>query len=294
MSLSQTNGMFPAFVIRSRAWAGVPGGAAVEQQWCMTTEMITDTAHLEIPVDASKSARIICGEALDVMRRLPAASFDALVTDPPYCSGGTFTSDRTSRTAVGKYVSSDSVQGHAIPDFGGDQRDQRTFTLWCSFWLSEALRLVRPGGTALVFCDWRQLPAMSDALQTAGWRWRGIVVWAKTNARPQPGFCNQSEYVLWASHGQLDRDHKPPYLPGVFTLGSPKGRARRHITAKPLPLMQQLVRSTPERGLILDPYAGSGTTGVAAISEGRRFFGIERSTEYARIAYDILTETAER
>ncbi|WP_063824871.1 DNA-methyltransferase [Nocardia pseudovaccinii] len=254
----------------------------------MTTELISDTAGFANSVDLSLPAQVVCGEALDVMRRLPPAAFDAIVTDPPYCSGGTFTTDRTSRSAAEKYVSSDSVQGHMMPDFGGDQRDQRSFTLWCSFWLSEALRVVRPGGTALVFTDWRQLPAVSDALQTAGWRWRGIVVWAKTNARPQPGFCNQSEYVLWASHGQLDRDHKPPYLPGVFTIGSPKGRARKHITAKPLTLMQQLVRSTTERGLILDPFAGSGTTGAAAIMEGRRFFGIEASSTYARLASDVV------
>ncbi|MEU6562671.1 DNA-methyltransferase [Nocardia nova] len=258
----------------------------------MATELVTAPADLEAPVDLSLPARVVCGEALSVMRRLPTAAFDAIVTDPPYCSGGTFTADRTSRSAAEKYVSSDSVQGHAMPDFAGDQRDQRSFTLWCNFWLSEALRVVRPGGVALVFTDWRQLPSVSDALQTAGWRWRGIVVWAKTNARPQPGFCNQSEYVLWASHGQLDRDHKPPYLPGVFTIGSPKGKARKHITAKPLTLMQQLVRSTPERGLILDPFAGSGTTGAAALREGRRFFGIEASSRYARLAADVLSTTS--
>ncbi|MFI5782621.1 DNA-methyltransferase [Nocardia sp. NPDC051570] len=239
-------------------------------------------------MDLSLPAQIVHGEALDTMRGLPSAAFDALVCDPPYCSGGISTAERTSRTAAEKYVSSDSGQGHALPDFGGDQRDQRSFTLWCSIWLAEALRLVRPGGSSLVFTDWRQLPAMSDALQVAGWRWRGIVVWAKTNARPQPGFANQSEYVLWASHGQLDRDHQPPYLPGVYTLGSPKGRARRHITAKPLPLMQQLVRAMTPGGLLLDPYAGSGTTGVAAVMEGRRFLGIEGSAAYAQIAAESV------
>ncbi|WP_280381316.1 DNA-methyltransferase [Nocardia wallacei] len=239
-------------------------------------------------IDLSAAAQVVHGESLAIMRQLPSAAFDALVTDPPYCSGGTTAADRTSRTAAQKYVSSDSAQGHQMPDFGGDQRDQRSFTLWCSMWLSEALRLVRPGGSALVFCDWRQLPAMSDALQVAGWRWRGIVVWAKTNARPQPGFANQSEYVLWGSHGQLDRDHRPPYLPGVFTLGSPKGKARQHITAKPLLLMQQLVRATATGGLILDPFAGSGTTGAAAVLEGRRFLGIEGAAAYAEVAEDRL------
>ncbi len=238
----------------------------------------------------SRDAEIIHGEALATMRQLPTGGFDALVTDPPYCSGGTSTVERTSRTAQQKYVSTDSVSGHAMPDFGGDQRDQRSFTLWCTLWLGEALRLVRPGGQALVFTDWRQLPALSDAIQAAGWRWRGIVVWRKTNSRPNPGFRNESEYLLWASHGVIDRDHQPPCLPGVYTVGSPKGKERQHITAKPVELMRYLVRTVPVGGRILDPFAGSGTTGVAALAEGRRFLGIEGSPAYAEIATKRLAE----
>lgn len=233
--------------------------------------------------DALTGTRVIRGEALDIMRRLPTGAFDALITDPPYCSGGTTSTDRTTRSAIQKYVSSDSVSGKAMPDFP-DQRDQRAFTLWSSFWLSEALRLVRPGGQALVFTDWRQLPALSDALQVAGWRWRGIVVWRKPAARPQPGFKNESEYILWGSHGQLDSDHKPPCLPGVYCYSAPKGDARRHITAKPVELMRNLVLTVRDDGMILDPFAGSGTTGVAARELGRRFLCIEGTAEYSNLA----------
>ncbi|MEV0031414.1 DNA methyltransferase [Nocardia sp. NPDC050793] len=248
------------------------------------TEPIT---HLKI-----EHFRIIHGEALATMRGFAAHQFDALITDPPYCSGGTSTAERTSRTAQQKYVSTDSASGHAMPDFGGDQRDQRSFTLWCTLWLGEALRLVRPGGQALIFTDWRQLPAMSDALQAAGWRWRGIVVWAKPGARPQPGFANGAEYLVWGSHGVLDRDHKPPCLPGVYNVTRPVGKQRQHITAKPVDLMRHLVRTVRDDGLILDPFAGSGTTGVGALVEGRRFVGIEGSPDYAEVARQRLAETA--
>ncbi|MEV6258066.1 site-specific DNA-methyltransferase [Nocardia sp. NPDC051911] len=235
---------------------------------------------------------VIHGEALDMMRQLPDGAFDALITDPPYCSGGTTTSDRTNRTAIQKYVSTDSASGRAMPDFP-DQRDQRSFTIWASIWLGQALRLVRPGGQALVFTDWRQLPALSDALQCAGWRWRGIVVWAKLGARPQPGFANGAEYLLWASHGTIDRDHQPPCLPGVYSIASPRGKARQHITAKPVDLMRYLVRTVPPGGRILDPFAGSGTTGVAALAEGRHFLGIEGIEAYAAIATQRLAQQAD-
>ncbi len=234
---------------------------------------------------------IVHGEALATMRELPDASFDALITDPPYCSGGIANTDRTNQTARQKYVRTDSASGRAMADFP-DQRDQRSFTLWSSFWMSEALRLVKPGGQALVFTDWRQLPAVSDALQCAGWRWRGVVVWAKTGARPQPGFANAAEYVLWASNGVIPADHRPPCLPGVYTLSSPRGAARQHITAKPLELMRHLVRTVPEGGTVLDPFAGSGTTIAAARLEGRDGLGIEGSPVYAEIATKRLADQA--
>jgi len=235
---------------------------------------------------------IIHGEAFATMRELDTGAFDAIITDPPYCSGGVTTVDRTSRTAVQKYVSTDSKSGHALPDFGGDQRDQRSFTTWCSIWLGEALRLVRPSGLALVFTDWRQLPALSDAIQCAGWRWRGIVVWAKTSPRPQPGFANAGEYILWASNGKIPADHRPPCLPGVYTVSAPRGAERQHITAKPIDLMRHLVRCVDPGGLIIDPFAGSGTTGVAAHLEGRRFLGIEGSPTYVETARKRLAATA--
>ena len=56
--------------------------------------------------------------------------------------------------------------------------------MWATLWLSECWRLAKPGAPALVFSDWRQLPAMTDAVQAAGFEWRGIVVWHKPNARP--------------------------------------------------------------------------------------------------------------
>ena len=67
------------------------------------------------------------------------------------------------------------------------------------------------------FCDWRQLPLLSDAMQWAGWSWRGIVVWDKLTCRPQKGrFRQQSEFILWASNGKLPIDRPVPILPGVY------------------------------------------------------------------------------
>jgi len=156
-----------------------------------------------------------------------------------------------------------------------------------------SLKTTRPGASCLVFSDWAQLPAISDALQVGGWTWRGIIPWRKPIARPtRNGFRRECEYVLWGTHGEPARHAPAVYLPGWLEGSQPRGKSRVHITQKPVAVMQQLVRIAPAGGTVLDPFAGSGTTGVAALTEGRRFIGIEDSAAYADAARTRLTQAA--
>lgn len=224
------------------------------------------------------------GDALTVLRELPDGSVDAIVTDPPYSSGGAHRADRMQSTRT-KYVGSDTAT--PSPDFAGDNRDQRGYRYWSVLWLTEALRVCRPGGVFAIFTDWRQLPTVTDAIQAGGWVWRGVVVWDKTpTARPQPGFRSQSEYVVWGSRGPLRLD-PPVYLPGVLRAPSPK-KNRQHQTEKPLGIMESLLRIVPPGGTVLDPFVGSGTTLVAARSTGRKAIGIEIEPAYLSVTADRL------
>ena len=226
------------------------------------------------------------GDALAVLAALPASSIDALITDPPYSSGGMVRSDRSGRT-IDKYVTTQNTQRAALIDFSGDSRDQRAYGYWCALWLAQAMRVTKPGGVALLFTDWRQLPATSDALQAGGWVWRGIVPWYKPSARPQSGrFTSQCEYVIWGSNGGMTTDYSAPVLPGFYQASAP--REREHITQKPLSVMRELCRIAPSGGVILDPFAGSGTTGVASLMEGRRFIGVEMVEHYATVTAERL------
>jgi site-specific DNA-methyltransferase (adenine-specific) len=157
-------------------------------------------------------------------------------------------------------------------------------------WLTESLRVTRPGGKCVLFTDWRQLPTMTDALQIGGWVWRGIVPWVKTGGRPafrQRAFLNLCEYVIWGTIGSSAEENTVP-LPGFIREASP--RDREHITQKPVEVMRELARIAPEGGTILDPFMGSGTTGVAAAIEGRRFIGIEMVEHYQCIAERRIRE----
>ena len=123
----------------------------------------------------------------------------------------------------------------------------------------------------------------------AGWIWRGTAVWDKGNSRPQKGrFRQQAEYIVWGSNGDMPISRPVPRLPGVFKYGNPQNRI--HLTEKPLQLMRDVVKITEPGGAILDPFAGSGTTVLAAVLEGYTAVGIEVSDEYVCRARDRITQ----
>lgn len=232
-------------------------------------------------IDTTARWTLLEGESLRVMMDLPDACAAAIVCDPPYSSGGFTRGDRMAGT-TNKYVNSNVAIDR--PDFAGDNRDQRGYLQWCTLWLDEALRITRPGGSLLMFTDWRQLPVSTDAVQCGGWVWRGIIPWDKgEGTRPRRGgFRSQAEYVVWATAGAL-RDDREVYLPGWIHV--PVTQAdKHHITGKPTELMRELVKVAALDELIVDPFAGSGTTGVAALLEGRRFLGVEKMAGIAETA----------
>lgn len=229
-------------------------------------------------------AEILEGEAVELLAGLSPGSVDGIVTDPPYSSGGAFRGDRSASTGS-KYVRAEQ----AAPDFFGDTRDQRSFAAWCALWLGRCWRAARDGAPVVVFTDWRQLPTVCDAIQVAGFAWRGIGVWDKPNPRPQLGrFSASAEFWVWGSKGALPMDRPVPCLAGTVTIPTVPTSDRRHQAEKPVELMKHVAQIVEPGGLVLDPFCGSGSTGVGALAMGRRFLGFELSPAYAAIARDRL------
>ena len=137
-----------------------------------------------------------------------------------------------------------------------------------------------------------QLPAMTLALQWAGWTWRGVAVWDKVASRPQKGrFRQQSEYIVWGSNGKMPLERNVGCLPGVFRYPNPQNRI--HVTEKPLQLMRDVVQICEPGGRILDPFAGAGTTVLAAVQEGYKAVGMEMSDAYFRRSAERLKTALE-
>lgn len=219
------------------------------------------------------------GDALSTIPEIGDCA--ALITDPPYSSGGQYRGDRM-RATVEKYVQTGT---YAVrPEFAGDNRDQRSYFAWVTLWLTFALQRMESGAPVLIFTDWRQLPTTTDALQAAGWVWRGLGTWHKPGVRMQrSGFSSSAEYIVWGTAGEWRRDVDAAPQ-NVFRCRPVGGDEKGHIAEKPLGVMLWLAPLCRSGGTILDPFMGSGTTLRAAKDLNRKAIGIEIEEKYCEIA----------
>lgn len=236
--------------------------------------------------------KLLQGDCLELMKDIPCGSIDLVLTDPPYSSGGLFIKDRQKNTAD-KYTDTGYNGASRFPDFSGDNMDQRSFTEFMRMILLRCRKKTKPGGICMVFTDWRQLPAMTDALQMGGWIYREIVVWDKGNSRPTPNrFRNDCEYIIWGTNGKREAKFESGAFiaPGCYHIKGINTRKKHHQTEKPVELMEKLVAIAPENGTVLDCFMGSGTTGVACINTGRNFVGMELGEWYFETARTRIKE----
>ncbi len=111
--------------------------------------------------------QVFQGDALLNLRGLKGAGFSAIISDPPYASGGMSMSEK-SRSTREKYTSF-GEQGNPYPDFSGDALAQRAWTSYLHELMAAARAYCKPGAVCALFVDWRQLPALTDAIQWVGW-----------------------------------------------------------------------------------------------------------------------------
>lgn len=245
--------------------------------------MIAAAPALPKPYYQDELCTIYHGDSFDILPYL--SGIDAVVTDPPYSSGGAFRGDRAQATTT-KYVNSDTAAYR--PEFAGDNRDQRSFLAWATLWLNASRQASRPGAILCSFIDWRQLPVLTDAIQCGGWTWRNMATWWKPGVRMQKGrFSSSAEYVLYASNGAIV---EPGAMSPQNVFSCKIDSNRDHIAQKPLDVMRWVLGVVPESSLILDPFMGSGATVAAAISLGHRVVAVEVDERYCEVAAKRLDQ----
>lgn len=217
-------------------------------------------------------------DGVELLGSLGDDEADAVVMDPPYCSGGLSESEKGSAKLQG--IKSDKM---AKLWFGGDNMTTGGLLYLMRLIACEADRVVHDGGSMLAFCDWRMLPMLAPAMESGGWRLRNVVVWDKGYAGLGVGFRSQHEMVMqFAKKSPKFYSHS-----GSNVIRCPRtpNKGKEHPTQKPIDLMRQLIEVVvPPGGLVVDPFMGSGSTGVAALLLGRRFLGAEKDPHFLEVA----------
>lgn len=167
-------------------------------------------------------------------------------------------------------------------------------------WIKVAETTLKKGGNIVIFNDWKNMTYITKALEENGFVIKDLIRWKKTNAMPRNRdrrFITDYEVAVWAvkkgakwTFNRLSATYEIPEIVGGLTPKSEK-KVSSHPTQKPIYVMEWIVkRLSNENDLILDPFTGSGSTGVACVNTNRKFIGIELEEKYFDIAKQRIEE----
>ena len=248
---------------------------------------------------AAPANRVLVGDCLEELARLPDASVDLVFADPPYNLQLERELLRPNNTVV------DGVDDawDKFSSFADYDRFSRA-------WLTECRRILKPDGAIWVIGSYHNIFRLGAALQDLGFWIQNDVIWRKTNPMPNfrgKRFTNAHETLIWAGRDakarvtfnyeamkalnddiQMRSDWLFPICSGPERLRDGEGR-KAHPTQKPEALLHRLLLASTNPGdLVLDPFFGTGTTGAVARRLGRRWLGIERDPAYAAAATERI------
>lgn len=220
---------------------------------------------------------ILQGDSADLLRTVPDASIDLLLTDPPYNLRG---------------YSTGNIKLAWRRDFNNDVAEWDEVPFAPEAWRDEFLRVLKPTGNIFVFTAYNLLGRWHEVFDPLFDTFQ-LVVWHKTNPAPKlrrAGFLNSVELIacMWnAGHtwNFTSQREMHNFIESPICQGRERVRDPVHPAQKPLRVLRRLVEVASNPGdLVLDPFAGVGSTGVAALELGRRFLGMEIDGAYAAAA----------
>ena len=243
------------------------------------------------------------GDSLNLLKELPENSIDMIFADPPYnLSNGGFT------VHAGRMVSVNKGDWDKSNGFAKDYEFHYK-------WMEACKRVLKPHGTLWVSGTYHSIYQCGHALQSLGYHILNDISWFKPNASPNLScryFTASHETLIWArkdkkakhifhyslmKNGNWPEDQlKKPGLQmrSVWAMGTPKPEEKKfgkHPTQKPIDLLKRIVlASTNEGDVVLDPFTGSSTTGLASILNNRKFTGIDNGKDYLDLSIKRLND----
>lgn len=223
-------------------------------------------------------------DCLELLPLLPQGCAHCVVTDPPYSSGTRREGSKGLRKSMNRTTGDNDWFGSDCMTTGGFVWTMRAVASQCK-------RILCPGGHMLSFIDWRMCPHLASAIESTDMRQIGVVVWDKVGFGMGNYFRNQHEFIVHFSHGRARQVFRRD-MPNV--LRHSRFLDNEHDTQKPIGLMEDLITVVSDIGeFVVDPFMGSGTTGVACVKLGRRFIGCEIDEGYFKVAVKRIAAAIE-
>ena len=245
--------------------------------------------------------KIINGDCLVELKKIPDRTFDLVFADPPY-----------NLQLKNKLTRPDSSEVNAVDDKWDQFESFEKYDEFTISWLKECKRILKKNGALWVIGSYHNIFRLGTAIQNLGFWILNDVVWNKNNPMPNfrgTRFTNAHETLIWASKNQKSKytfnyqslkclnddlqmrsNWNLPICSGSERLK--KNGKKVHSTQKPESLLHRILLASSNRGdYILDPFLGSGTTAVVAKKLGRICFGIEKENKYFNAAKQRLNKT---
>ena len=236
------------------------------------------------------SNKIVKGNSLEVLKKIPDKTFDLVFADPPY------------NMQIGeKLKRPDNSKVNGVNDKWDQFLNFKHYDDFCKVWLKECKRILKDNGTIWVIGTYHNIFRLGYHLQNLNYWILNDVIWRKNNPMPNfkgTRFTNAHETLIWASKSkkskytfnyqslkclnddlQMRSDWTLPVCNGKERLK--KNGKKVHSTQKPEALLHRIILATTNKGdSIFDPFLGTGTTAVVAKKLGRQYFGIEKDKKY--------------
>jgi site-specific DNA-methyltransferase (adenine-specific) len=221
------------------------------------------------------------GDALELLPQVPDGSVDLIVTDPPFAID--FRAQRLNYNRSGENV----LEGYQ--DIPGSEYGEFT-----SRWITEAHRVLAPGGSMYIFSGWNRLRDILEGIDNTGLTTINHLIWKyQFGVFTTKKFVTSHYHILFVvkdpKHYTFNKiDHYPE---DVWVINREYWKGKKKTPTKlPSELVKKILSYSSNPGdLVLDPFLGSGTVAIAAKQEGRHFIGFEVVPEYCAFAQDALS-----
>uniref|UniRef100_A0A7C4S2I0 Methyltransferase n=1 Tax=candidate division WOR-3 bacterium TaxID=2052148 RepID=A0A7C4S2I0_UNCW3 len=241
--------------------------------------------------------KIICGDALEELKKFPDESIDFILTDPPYMISKEIIIVRSQNV---KYKGKNIVLNFG--EWDNQWKTPEEYIEWTKKWLKECVRILKPYRHLVFFFDKRKISYVWDYLESLNMKGRSPLYWIKENPVPRGrkvDFMQAVEMALWFTKEKVLQKYFNWQLGQAkdYVFDSIPNHPRYHPTQKAeKPLSQWIKYLSNEGDIVLDPFVGSGTTAIVAKKLGRNYVGIDISKAYCELARKRLEllESAER